>query len=394
MTRVLVRLAPPVPPSLRRDLLLLCAAFALTRVLIVVIGVLSMSYLDSTQGEEYTHLLDGGPALDMWYRWDAGFYATIAIEGYDWVNEGQPTGDMAFFPLYPMLIHAVSGLTPTGCALSPYLSTCATLGGLLVSNVALFAATVVLFDLVRRRFDRATAWRAALLLLVSPISIFLSGVYTEALFLLLTLLTFWLIARRWFLVAILVATLACLTRSVGVALYPALIYIAWQSPPNQRILRLLLAQIPLLIFAVYIFGAGLSVGDPFAYFGAYEQVWGRTAGNPVQAFTVYFSGVDVALFGWHPAWLDLILTLVFLALAALVWRKDRAWGLFALFALLIPIASGTLSAMPRYGAVIFPLYIVLALYARQIWSALVIYGTSIGLMLLTISRFVTWKWIA
>lgn len=398
MTRVLTRLAPirqiSTRYSLRRDLLLLLAAFAVTRLLIVVIGVLSTTYLDSTQGEEYTHLLDGGPALDMWYRWDAGFYATIAIEGYDWVNEQQPTGDMAFFPLYPGLIHFVSGLTPTGCALSPYLSTCATLGGLLVSNLAMFAATVVLFDLVRRRFDRATAWRAAVLLLVSPISIFLSGVYTEALFLLLSLLTFWLILRRWFLVAIVVATLACLTRSVGVALYPALIYIAWQSPPEQRVLRLLLAQIPLLIFVSYIFGAGLYVGDALAYFGAYERVWGRTAGNPIEAFTIYLSGVDVALFGWHPAWLDLILTLIYLALAALVWRKDRAWGLFALFALLIPIASGTLSAMPRYGAVLFPLYIVLALYARQIWSALVIYGASVGLALLTISRFVTWKWIA
>ncbi|MBK8029291.1 MAG: glycosyltransferase family 39 protein [Chloroflexi bacterium] len=398
MTRVLTRLAPlaQIPPltTHRRDLVILLTAFAVTRLFVVVIGVLSMTYLDSTQGEEYTHLLDGGPALDMWYRWDAGFYATIAIEGYDWVNEQQPTGDMAFFPLYPGLIHLVSGLTPTGCALSPYLSTCATLGGLLVSNVALFAATVVLFDLVRRRFDRATAWRAALLLLVSPISIFLSGVYTESLFLLLSLLTFWLIVRRWFLVAIAVAMLACLTRSVGVALYPALLYIAWQSPPQQRILRILLAQIPLLIFVGYILGAGLYVGDPFAYFGAYEQVWGRTAGNPIEAFTIYFSGAEVALFGWHPAWLDLILTLIYLALAVLVWRKDRAWGLFTVFALLIPIASGTLSAMPRYGAVIFPLYIVLALYARQIWSALVIYGASLGLALLTISRFVTWKWIA
>ncbi len=378
----------------RRDLLLLLAAFVITRVLIVVIGVLSMTYLDSTQGEEYTHLLDGGPALDMWYRWDAGFYATIATEGYDWLNERQPTGDLAFFPLYPALLHLVSGLTPTGCALSPYLSTCATLGGLAVSNVALFAATVVLFDLVRRRFDRATAWRAALLLLVSPISIFLSGVYTEALFLLLSLLTFLLLDRDHFGWAVLAAALACLTRSVGVALYPALLWYAWKSAPDKRVLRLILAHLPPLIFAAYIFGAGLYVGDLFAYFGAYEQVWGRTAGNPIEAFTVYFSGVDVALFGWHPAWLDLILTLIYLALAVLVWRKDRAWGLFALFALLIPIASGTLSAMPRYGAVIFPLYIVLALYARQIWSALVIYGASIGLALLTISRFVTWKWIA
>jgi hypothetical protein len=301
---------------------------------------------------------------------------------------------MAFFPLYPALIHVTSGLTPTGCALSPYLSTCATLGGLLVSNVALLAACVLLFDLVHKRYTRSAAWRAVALLLVSPISIFLSGVYTESLFLLLTLLTFWLIERDRFGLAIAAAALACLTRSVGVALYPALLWIAWKSPPEKRITRLILAHIPPLFFAGYVFGAGISVGDPFAYFQTYELIWGRTAGNPIEAFTVYFSGVDVALFGWHPAWLDLILTLIFLALAGLTLRRDRAWGVFALFALIIPIASGTLSAMPRYGAVIFPFYVILALYAGVIWRAVMIYGASVGLALLMIIRFVTWRWIA
>ncbi|MBE2270690.1 MAG: glycosyltransferase family 39 protein [Anaerolinea sp.] len=400
MTRVFVNLSRQASLDAfnlrlnRRDFFLLLVAFLLTRALIVGVGVWSMDNQPMTEGEEYTHLLDGGAALDMWYRWDAGFYATIATYGYDWMNENRPADDMAFFPLYPVLVHLVSGLTPTGCALSPYLSTCATLGGLLVSNLALFAALIVLFDYVRGHFGKPAAWRAATLLLVSPISIFLSGVYTESLFLLLTLLTFWLIERRWFAVAILTAALACLTRSVGVALYPALLWIAWQSPREQRVLRLILAQIPLLVFLGYIFGAGISVGDPFAYFQTYESIWGRTAGNPIEAFTVYISGVDVALLGWHPAWLDLILTLIFLVLAALAWRKNRAWGLFALFALLIPIASGTLSAMPRYGAVIFPLTIVLALYADKLWRAFVIYGASIGLALVTISRFVTWRWIA
>ncbi|MBN8639955.1 MAG: hypothetical protein J0M07_31875, partial [Anaerolineae bacterium] len=83
MTRVLTRLAPlaQIPPltTHRRDLFILLTAFAVTRLFVVVIGVLSMTYLDSTQGEEYTHLLDGGLALAMWYRWDAGFYATTPI---------------------------------------------------------------------------------------------------------------------------------------------------------------------------------------------------------------------------------------------------------------------------------------------------------------------------
>jgi hypothetical protein len=188
--------------------------------------------------------------------------------------------------------------------------------------------------------------------------------------------------------------LACLTRSVGVALYPALLWVAWKSPPERRIGRLIAAHIPPLIFAAYILFAGLSVGDPLAYFKTYDVTWGRSAGNAISAFTAYFSGAPVSLFGWHLSWIDLVMTLGYLALAILVLRRERAWGLFALFALLVPIASGTLVGMPRFGAVIFAFYILLASWADRAWRAALIYGASVALALLFLARFVTGGWIA
>ncbi len=220
----------------RRDLLLLILAFIITRAGLTVSGVLAQRYLPSNEGSEFTHLLDGGtlsPTLDMWYRWDAGFYTSIATYGYDWLNKYQPADDMAFLPLYPLAIHLVGGMTSAGCLASPYLSTCATVGGLIVSNAALLIALLLLFDLARRHFSRSAAWRAALLLLISPISIFLSGAYTESLFLLLSLLTFWLLEQDRFGLAVLAASLACLTRSVGVALFLPLLWYALFDPlPN------------------------------------------------------------------------------------------------------------------------------------------------------------------
>ena len=380
----------------RRDLLLLIAAFLISRAAVTAAGVASMRGLASNEGDEFTHLLDGGAALDMWYRWDAGFYTSIATYGYDWVNERRPADDMAFLPLYPLATKLVSGLTATGCALSPYLSTCATLGGLAVSNAALLAALLLLFDLARRRYGRLAAWRAALLLLVSPISVFLSAPYTESLFLLLSLLTFWLLERDHFALAVIVACAACLTRSVGVALFVPLAWYAWRGNPASRVYRGALAFVPPLLFAGYILLAGVSVGDPLAYFKTYDAVWGRTAGTPIQAFTVYFSGQDVSWFGWQLSWIDLILTLVYLGLAALLLARaeTRVYGLFALFALLIPIASGTLIGMPRFGAVIFPFYILLAKWADRRPKAALVYGASAALALLFIARFVTWRWIA
>ncbi|MCS7072768.1 MAG: glycosyltransferase family 39 protein, partial [Anaerolinea sp.] len=269
--------------SSRRELLLIAAAFAITRLILGSVGTAINMLLPSVEGPEYTHLLDGGPALDMWYRWDAGFYTSIATFGYDWFNERTTSADMAFLPVYPLLIHLASGLTPAGCALSPYWSTCTTIGGLLVSNLALLISAWLLFDLTKRRFDVRTAWRALFLLLITPNAIFLSGVYTESTFLLWCLLTFWLLERRRFYLALIPAGLACLTRSVGVALFPALLWAAWTSE-RERWLRLIAAGLPPALFAGYVLFMGLTAGDPLAYFQAYRSIWGRAEASPIEAF--------------------------------------------------------------------------------------------------------------
>jgi hypothetical protein len=378
----------------RRHICIILAAFVLSRVLVVAAGVGSMTVLDSVEGPEYTHLLDGGPALDMFYRQDAGFYATIATEGYDWFNERAPSADMVFWPLYPALTRLASGISGQGCVWSPYLSTCATIGGLIVSNLALLASCFVLYDLARRVTTPRTALIAVLFLLAAPNAIFLSGVYTESLFLLLVLLTFWLAQTGRFPWAVVPAFLACLTRSVGVALIPALLVIAWQMPGERRLASLVLACVPVLAFVGYIGFAGWWVGDLGAYFGAYAGTWGRSA-SLADVVLVYFRE-PVALLGWYPSWFDLAFTLGYLALALwtlLVW-KQRAWGVFALFAVLIPIASGSLLSMPRFGAVIFPFYILLALWANRPWKQLALALPSLALALLILSRFVTWRWIA
>jgi Mannosyltransferase (PIG-V) len=388
-----------------RQLLLILALFVLTRAALVGVGAFANVRLPANEGEEFTHLLDGGPALDMWYRWDAGFYATIATEGYDWWNERQPSGDMAFLPLYPAAINLF--MRATGCGFTPYLSTCATVGGVIVSNLALLLAGVLLFDVIMRRkpTERAAsvAWFALLLLFITPNSIFLSGVYTESTFLLLVILTFWLLERQRFAFAVLCACMAALTRSVGVALVPALLWWVWEwhRAQNSSLVTFLkdwrtyAAALPALVFGGYIIFAGLTAGDLRAYFSSYEVVWARDVTQaPWDTLLRYFSGETVSWYGWSLSWLDLAAFLGWLGLAVVVFRQSRTWGIFALFAVLIPFASGTLVAMPRFGAVIFPFYIVAAMWSNTRWKqALVILG-SLALWAFFISRFVTWHWIA
>lgn len=385
-----------------RDVGLLALAFAATRALILAVGVLALAALPLEDDYAILHLRDAGPALDMWYRWDAAFYTTIATDGYTWQNQGQPAADMAFMPVYPLLVRAASGLTPDGCALSPYWSTCATIGGLAVSNAALFGALLCLFWLTAARHGRATAWRAAWLLLASPIGVFLSGVYTESLFLLLSLAVFIFLERGRFSLAVIAACAASLARPVGIAL----LWAAWLGRPDRlsarldgrTAARLLLALAPGVVFGAYIVAMGLSVGDPLAYFSTYEQTWNRAAGTPIAAFTAYFSGERVSWYGAPLSWIDLLMTAFYGALAvALVIRGrglGRADGLFALGGLAIPIASGTLVGMPRFGAVLFPFTIALARWADRPWRAILVYGVAVALAAFVAVRFVTGRWIA
>src|SRR5215813_2296678 len=143
-----IALTPPAQaPAVsltRRIALAIIALFVITRLLLVGVGVFSVTRLPMREGDEFKHLLDGGPALDMWYRFDAGFFMTIATYGYGWQNTGQPSDDMGFLPLYPLAtraaMYAIGWQPGNGCAFSPYMSTCASIGGIIVSEIALLAS--------------------------------------------------------------------------------------------------------------------------------------------------------------------------------------------------------------------------------------------------------------
>ncbi|HKU67764.1 MAG TPA: hypothetical protein VJP85_08310, partial [Candidatus Baltobacteraceae bacterium] len=114
--------------------------YLVTRVAIIVIAELAAVIVGQRPGEhvqESRNLL-----LAVWGRWDAVHYLDIATIGYHGT-------DMAFFPLYPLLI---AGL---GAAIGNHL-----VAGLFISNVALFFALLYLYKLVEHEFDRGVARRA------------------------------------------------------------------------------------------------------------------------------------------------------------------------------------------------------------------------------------------
>jgi hypothetical protein len=316
-----------------------------------------------------------------WARWDAGHYMRIALNGYtDPVDPGNP----AFFPLLPLLMRGVmflSGQEPT----EPRLAATS----VLVANLCFGAAVPLFAHLVNRRFGPDVARVAILLLCVSPFSFFFSAGYSESLFLLLTVLMFGFVERRWWLAAALVAGVATSSRLTGLALAPALLLAAWRCQASRRDLAgiVMLSPLGIVAYGAYTWRA---LGDPLAFLNA-QSGWGGWNDRVVQYAKVFMHPHET-LFS-DPTHLIVLLNVILLGfwLVSLPWVWRVLDPGIALFTTLLVVGHGatTWVSLGRYLLPAFGFYIVAAILLttpgwRGLPRELVIVASTVLLTALTI----------
>ena len=328
---------------------------------------------------------DLGSATDVWARWDSVFFVGIAAHGYDATSA-------AFYPLYPALVWAVGHVL-----FAHYV-----LAGIVVSLAATFGAFMLLHGLAERRIGADGARRAVLYLAVFPMSLFLQAVYSEALFLLLVLAAFALAERGRFAGAGLATGLALLTRANALALLPGLALLAWRSRNRTRAFAQLALAAP--VAALYPLLLWREIGDPWAFAHAQER-WHRhlSSGGP-------FGGVWEALVRWVPASATrhhaiavnaeaLAFLVLFVVLCVVVWRQfGAAYGLFAVASLAIPLSYPSsrwpLLSLPRFGLVVFPFFLALAMLGGRPRVHTAILACSALLLGVTVVQWALWQWVA
>jgi len=342
---------------------------------------------------------DLGYFTDIWARWDSDFFLRIAEHGYDKTSA-------AFHPLYPALV-AVLGRAFFGHYV---------LAGIAVSLIATLGALVLLYRLAEERLGAEGGRRAVLYLAIFPMALFLQAVYSESLFLLLALGAFLLAERQHFAAAGLVAGLAILTRAAGLALLPALALLAWRQRERLRALGGVALALP--VAAVYPLVLWQQVDDPWAFSDAQDR-WHRhfSAAGP-------FGGIwDGLVAGWrgleqfvvghgtnvpgsdpmHAAAENLqalVFLVLLIALTVVAWRRFGApLGLFAAVSLAIPLSYPSsrwpLLSLPRFGLVIFPLFLAIAALTAgrpRLHTAAV--ATSALLLGVTVVQWALWQWVA
>ncbi len=153
---------------------------------------------------------------NMFARWDTFFYYTIATRGYSWNPAVFTYQDVVFFPLYPLLMRW-GGLLLGGHPM---------IAGLVVSFAAFAGGLLLLYRLALLELGEDYAWRVVLLFAVFPYAMFFSTVYTESLFLFLTVAAFYAMRRQRVGWAAICGLLAGLTRPNGFWLALPLAYLA------------------------------------------------------------------------------------------------------------------------------------------------------------------------
>lgn len=289
-------------------------------------------------------------------NFDGAYYIRIARMGYHQYEQ-------AFFPLYPLLIKA----------LSPVFLNNQLIAGLVISNVSFFIGLLLLKKLTSNFF-----W-TILFLFSFPTSFFFTSLYTEGLFFFFTILFFYLIFKKNPLLAGVIGFLAALTRLTGILLiiplFVALFFNRKHPNPLYLVRNAIICLLPLLGLGLYSFYLYKTTGDPLFFFNS-QPIFGANRSTHLILFPqVAFRYLKILFtakpnFQYFIAFFEFSLfTLVFSVLAYDLIRlvKNKLFSsirfslnLFSFANLLLPTLTGTFSSIPRYALLSISFFIVLA----------------------------------
>lgn len=322
-----------------------------SRIVYLAVAYLAASFLSTSDGSSSVGV------LEMWTRWDARHFLEVAEFGYtDPRTDPHATG---FFPLYPLLIRALSS---TGMAPA--------LAGMMISTVASMVAVAYLDRLAEEELGPDAGRRASLYLLFFPTAVFLVAPYSEALFLAGTIPAFYYARRGIWLPAGAFAAIAMGARAAGafVIVGLALEFVRARrfraAVSGHALAAGALALLPLVAYSLYLARAK---GDPLYFFIDQREGWGRELSGPLEALRTTWGATRVdagegALTNFVIGWRVEIVAVV-LGLGAVAWAlAKKEWGYAGFMGALLAslMTSSVYLSVPRMLLSMFPIALFLA----------------------------------
>lgn len=309
-------------------------------------------------------------------RWDSNWYQDLVKNGYE-RKTNDTLSNLVFFPSYPSIMKVISIFTAGDLVFS----------GWIVSSLFLVLSCMLLFKFVKKFHKEADPLQSVFLLLIFPTAFFLNAVYTESLFLFLSLATFYFAFEKKYFWAGVFGFFAALTRISGILLFlPILLQFITTEGYDFRTLKktwpIMLIPAGTALFFLYHW---IYFGSPLLFFKI-ESAWGRSFSLNTEHF-IFFSRASLANFS-----LDIFYLLFGLFIIGYLLKlKKYPYALYVFSTIGVAIASGTLMSIGRYILVLFPIYIVGASIKNEITKYLWIIISAM-LMALNTYLFVNWYW--
>lgn len=308
--------------------------------------------------------------------WDSYWYLDIAQNGYIF-NGPEKLSNIVFFPLYPQLIKLASFVFGGNYVIA----------GWIVSMIFLLLSLIYFVKLIREFHAEVKPQLPLMFLLLFPTAFFLNSIYTESLFLFLSIASFYYALKKNFVLAGIFGFFSAITRITGLLLFIPLIWeyyknYKFQRIFNKRLLSICLIPLGTFVFFVYHY---IKFGD-FLLFLKVESWWGRSFSINGEHF----------LSTTNPAISNLVIDSLFVFFAFVttyfVFKRLRtSYGLYMVATLLVALSSGTFMSIGRYILVLFPIYILLASIKNQYLQLTIIFVSGL-LLSMNIILFVNNYW--
>jgi Gpi18-like mannosyltransferase len=284
-----------------------------------------------------------------WANFDGVHYLNIATQGY--------TTDARFMPLYPLAIKLFSFLFPSSF-----------ITGFALSNIFFLASLFALKKVLALDYGKKRIMQTIITLLIFPTSFFFGSVYSESLFFLLILLSFYFSRKKQWLPAGIFGALASLTKVVGIILLPVLLveYFLQKQKSVKAFLGIILVPAGTILYAVYNF---VRWGNPLYFLAAQGELNNGRSVAPVilppqlmyRYIKILFT-VSPTQYDWWIAFLEFGVFWLGVIFVYVLWRKKArlSYLVYVVLGILAPAMSGTLTGFPRYILPLFPLFVALS----------------------------------
>lgn len=371
-------------------LLLLIIRFSI----LICIGILTLAYTPLIHSFPYIDKLAMSDLPQWIYAWgnfDGVHYVGIAWQGYH-------EFDQAFFPLYPLLIKFVSTFGLSYVA-----------SGLLISHGFFVVGVLMFYSLCVELFTKNTAYWATLLLIAFPTSFFFTALYSESLYLFLTVATMRAMIAQKYILSGMLGCLLALTRVPGLTI--AIVLFGMTVVEVKKIPQILaktwivyagLAS-GILAYMIYLF---FTTGDALNFLHSQDSFNVGRSSDFVSLPQVYYRYFKIFItadrnFQYFVALIECIFATVILTCSSLhgylSWRhknwKELSIALFSLLTVVIPSLTGTFGSIPRYGLFAFSLYILFARIQSSKVKIIILICSAIVQMLF-VYYFIQGKFIA